>query len=105
MGMFDWYAPAAALRCPVCDHALQTWQGKDGPCALFVWHEGKSAPVEQRMDDESELSLVERQEMRLPVAFTIYSYDCPTHQPIDATCSTIDGVWLRTEGLSYSRGR
>ena len=40
MGMFDTYKPAKGHKCPVCDEELLEWQGKDGPCALFVWSEG-----------------------------------------------------------------
>ena len=44
MGMFDWYQPALPIACPACGHALSEWQGKDGPCDLFVWVEGKPSP-------------------------------------------------------------
>lgn len=34
----------------------------------------------------------------LPEEFTIYSHDCPRHQPIDARCRCDDdGVWNETK--------
>ena len=36
MGMFDYYEPVPPLDCPWCGEAFVTWQGYDGPCALFV---------------------------------------------------------------------
>ena len=49
MGMFDWYEPSGALSCPVCSAELSEWQGKDGPCALFVWQQGFAVPVDQNV--------------------------------------------------------
>ena len=31
------------------------WQGKDGPCALFVWEQGQSAPVEQLVEEKKSI--------------------------------------------------
>jgi hypothetical protein len=96
MGMFDTYKPSASLRCPVCLHPLEVWQGKDGPCGLFVWEEGAAAPVDQDVDEGIALALAERDAIRLPEAFTIYSYDCPAHDPINARCHCVSGVWATT---------
>jgi len=95
--MFDWYRPQKHLRCPVDGHALKEWQGKDGPCGLFVWREGVKHPVDQLVDDEDvRWSVKERERFTLPSNFAIYSYDCPAHQPINAKCSTREGIWIST---------
>jgi hypothetical protein len=97
MGMFDYYQPNGDLRCPRCGQPLQgEWQGKDGPCGLFVWREGYPHPVEQRVDEESRLEDEERNRQRLPSEFFIYSYDCSEHGPVEAECLAAEGVWSST---------
>lgn len=95
MGMFDYYEPAKTYACPICDTPLKGWQGKDGPCGLFVWQEGEKYPVDQRVDDEVRLSVEEIQQWTLPPTFYIYT-DCPDHGLIYALCTTQDGVWSST---------
>lgn len=97
MSMFDYYRPAGEKRCPGCQRLLQEWQGKDGPNALFVWIEGRRAPVDQRVDGECKLSMAERERLFLPARFVIYSYDCLDHRPVEADCRAVDGVWASTE--------
>jgi hypothetical protein len=97
MGMFDYYRPSRPLTCPACGAELRKWQGKDGPCALFIWEQGVPWPIDQDVDDEMRVLPAERHRCRLPKVFVIYSYDCPRHQPIDARCSTENEVWTRTD--------
>lgn len=94
--MFDWYRPKGGLKCPVCEHELVVWQGKDGPRGLFVWEQGRSWPVGQEVDEECRIPESARERFRLPSRFTIYSYDCPDHQPIAADCSCTDETWTST---------
>lgn len=96
MSMFDYYRPADEAQCPACRHALHEWQGKDGPNALFVWVQGKGTPVDQLVDEEVQLPLAQRSALALPLRFVIYSHDCPEHQPVEADCGTVDGVWTST---------
>lgn len=96
MGMFDYYEPAGALQCPIDRHPLVDWQGKEGPCGLFLWREGIAAPSHERITEESRLSETQLQGIRLPPSFTIYSFDCPVHSPLIATCMTMNGVWSIT---------
>jgi hypothetical protein len=105
MGMFDVYEPEARLSCPVDGHPLTEWQGKDGPCALLVWREGVSHPVEQQVESELRLSASELDRFTLPPAFTIYSYDCPRHQPVVAVGTTRAGTWAATQLQLPSGGR
>jgi hypothetical protein len=106
MSMFDWYQPATQLTCPECGTPLKEWQGKDGPCGLFVWREGVRHPVDQLIDDEEvRLPPGELSRFTLPSSFEIYSYDCPNHQPIDAVCATGDGVWSSTQVQSFRKMR
>jgi hypothetical protein len=99
MGMFDHYRPKPELVCPVCGVSDPEWQGKDGPCALFVWEQGQSAPVDQLVDDECKISPEDRAEIRLPARFEIYT-DCRCPTSLDAVGFTEHGVWTRTELLS-----
>lgn len=102
MGMLDWFVPAGHLRCPIDGHPLETWQGKDGPCALLVRQEGVSHPVEHRVDAEVRWTtdeLADSKALALPHSFIIYTYDCPRHQPVKARCLTRDGAWISTDIL------
>ena len=97
MSMFDTYRPSGIRECPACGARLENWQGKDGPCALFIWVEGILGPVSQDIDDdEVEWPASDRGRFSLPDRFTIYSYDCVNHQPIEADCLCSDGVWSGT---------
>lgn len=96
MGMFDWYKPAKEYSCPVCGTPLKDWQGKDGPCGLFVWQEGDKNPIDQPIDDEVRLSVEERQQFILLLRFWIYSFDCPYHYPINAFGTTQNEIWSST---------
>ena len=96
MGMFDYFRPASPQLCPVCRRALNEWQGKDGPNGLFVWSERTPFPIDQVVDEDVRLGPSERERVRLPARFVIYSYDCPDHHPIEAECTTEDGVWIVT---------
>jgi hypothetical protein len=51
--MFDYYEPVPVLTCPKCGAELREWQGKDGPCALFVWRQHEPNPVGQRAYDNN----------------------------------------------------
>jgi len=97
--MFDYYLPKPDIRCPVCGATNLEWQGKDGPCSLFVWEQGQEAPVDQRVDDEWRLPPDARVEHRLPARFEIYAQCvCPTF--LTAIGITEREVWARTELLS-----
>lgn len=98
MGLFDTYLPNRIARCPICDAELKSWQGKEGPCGLFLWELGKRHPVRQQIDDEDVAwSGDELKRFVLPEQFRIYSYDCRTHHPIVANCRCVDGVWSEFE--------
>ncbi len=99
MGMFDWYQPSEELQCPICKVPLKEWQGKDALCALALWQQGYSAPVNQLVDEECKMPEEIRDTWRLPEQFKIYSYDCGKH------CTTAEGrtegrVWVRTDIIS-----
>jgi hypothetical protein len=96
MGMFDWYEPSDELTCPECQIALKVWQGKDGPCGLFVWREGHAQAVDQRVDSDVKLDPSARASWRLPERFEIYSYDCGRHR-VEATGTCEEGTWVATQ--------
>ena len=99
MGMFDHYRPKPEIDCPACGASNLKWQGKDGPCALFVWEQGEPAPVEQLASDDCNLPLDRRTIWRLPTRFEIYAQcRCPTF--LAAVGVTEQGVWRRTELLT-----
>jgi hypothetical protein len=95
MGMFDWYQPYPPLSCPVCGIELKEWQGKEGPCALFVWRQGTAGPVDQLVEAECRLSDDRLMGWRLPETFFIYSYDCERHMVL-ATGNCTQGTWTST---------
>ena len=105
MGLFDYYRPAHRLTCPICGAELAEWQGKDGPNALFVWAEGVASPVEQLVPSEVQADADKRAAFRLPRRFAIYSHGCKQHQPVDADCETVDGVWCTTVVRRLGRPR
>ncbi len=97
MSMFDWYKPKEAYNCPKCGTELTEWQGKDGPCALLVWKQGICNPISQKVkDEEIQWSDEEMHKFTLPDSFLIYSYDCPNHQPVEAQCTCLNGIWVDT---------
>lgn len=96
MGMFDWYEPVPALRCPSCYAELTGWQGQDSENALIVWRQGVVHPVEHRVDAEVQWSAERLLAQRLPARFSIYT-DWSNDEGIkvaDGLCR--DGVWLET---------
>ena len=86
MGMFDWYVPKPPLQCPKCGTTVAGWQGKDDACALFEWIQGSAAPARQLVDDEYAMLESDRNQVRLPDRFEIYT-ECPG-------CA----VWMQAEG-------
>ena len=96
MGMFDWYEPTPDLTCPHCGATLKEWQGKDGPCALFVWRQGERHPVDQRVDEEVRLPPDKMGRFELPPWFIIYSFCCNQDFPVEAICEGTRGAWTTT---------
>lgn len=93
MGMFDWYEPLPPLLCPKCRATLSGWQGKDGPCGLFLWVQGQVAPTAQRVDTDSELPRPERNKLTLPNQFELYTECSSCSTRIDALGWTENGRW------------
>jgi hypothetical protein len=57
------------------------------------------------VDEEVRLLPEDWERFTLPESFAIYSHDCPQHQPIDAICTTRNGVWSSTELQSPPRDK
>ena len=93
MSMFDWYIPETALNCPHCGIALYEWQGKQGPCALLVWRQGRKHPIDQRIDEEIRWVPEELTRFELPERFVIYTSCCSRDFHVEAVCTAQDGVW------------
>ena len=74
MSMFDWYIPEPAVVCPHCGTVLNEWQGKEGPCALFVWQQGRKHPIDQRIDAEVRWAPEELTRFELPERIVIYKH-------------------------------
>jgi hypothetical protein len=93
MGMFDTFIAEPPLRCRSCGSDVSEFQGKDGPCALFVWKQGVADPVRQAVDDEWAIPDAERAKFRLPDEFELHT-DCPRcHVWIVGTGYCSDNVW------------
>src|SRR6185503_3776041 len=97
MGMFDYYQPQSVLACPVCGKPLGEWQGKDGPCGLFVWRQGVAAPIDQIVSDDARLESEALARVRLPTSFSIYAYCCSDRYAVEARCSAPGNVWSDIE--------
>ena len=97
MGMFDYYEPEPPLSCPVCGAPLAGWQGKDGPCALLVWRQGATAPINQAVPDEAKREPAVIGALRLPAEFEIYTQCCGGNFFVTARCAAPDGLWNHAE--------
>src|SRR5262249_23486857 len=93
MGMFDYFCPDPALHCPECGTELDEFQGKDGPCVLFVWRQSWDSPAAQRVDDDCAASAEVRRTARLPQRFEFYAAcsHCKGWVTFTGFCSA--GVW------------
>jgi hypothetical protein len=100
MGMFDEYEPWPPVRCPYCDKKLDRWQGKDGPCALFIWRQGLAAPVGQHGDP----SLPDERiaDYRLPAEFGFQLVAGCRFCPLYGVGRTENGVWISTTFILHS---
>jgi hypothetical protein len=98
MGLFDTYIPAKKHACPVCGTLIEsTWQGHDGPCALFVFKENIAGAVDQDVDGDIEIHATEREKIQLPEKFLIHTHDCDCPHFTVLRCTATDGVWQKTE--------
>lgn len=95
MGMFDYFEPSFAIRCPRCGSYENEGQGKGGPCALLVWRQHVAHPIRQAVDEpKDELSL---RRFSLPERFDFEIYCTGCHAAIrhcEGLCE--QGVWVRT---------
>lgn len=97
MGMFDWYQPAGTFQCPVCGYIQREWQGKDGPCGLFMFHEGTAGAVAQWVDEEDRLPEKQISSQILPDEFFIKAHDCKCVYPTRLRCIAQGGAWKSSE--------
>jgi hypothetical protein len=97
VSMLDYYQPQPSLGCPACAAPLSGWQGKDGPCGLFVWRQGASAPIDQVVSDDARLEPAALASVRLPASFLIYAPCCSRDYMVEARGEAPGGVWASTE--------
>lgn len=102
--MFYTYQPRNPQKCPVCGSQLKEWQGKDGPCALFVFAEGVSGSIRQEAGDLNIPEII-REKEKLPKLFLIFSYDCECPYPIEAVCDPNNGIWVKTRIIDLSTAK
>jgi hypothetical protein len=93
--MFDTYEPEPPLPCPVCGGASLGWQGKDGPCALFLWRQGHRHPVDQPIDEDARIDPQRYAEFTLPQTFALLGWCAQDHQ-YGATGHAPEGTWTTT---------
>jgi len=101
MGMFDWYEPNPPIASPKTGNPLTEWQGKDGPCALFVWVQGQHAPIDQLASDDAKITDEQRTAFRLPNNFMIYSFE--GRQRWHARCTCLDGIWSTAKLVTFDK--
>jgi len=102
MGMFDWFEPEGTFTCPTCGADVvgwttedgAAWQGKDGPCVLFVWRQGRKHPVRHAVD--ADVRIADLSGEVLPGEFRLYA-QCPKDHWVDAVgrCDP-SGTWHET---------
>lgn len=104
MGMIDYFIPDPPIECPYCDGFLTDWQGKhSGDMGLFVWQQGKAAPIDQKIDLEVRASELALRGMRLGPEFDIYGGECTRcgfkwwDSAWRVHCWTKGGVWTQIE--------
>jgi len=102
MGLFDYYEPDPAIECPKCGGRLSGWQGKDRHPALFVWRQGVTAPVDQRVDPDVRVLPEKLATFRVSPEFWIYGGECSCGYKFDDSrfgvrCTAPAGVWQTAE--------
>jgi hypothetical protein len=98
MSLFDTYIPLEKHACPVCGTPIDsTWQGHDGPCALFIFKENILGAVDQDVDSDVAITITERKKVQLPEEFLIHSHGCKCSYLTVLRCTAINGVWQKTE--------
>jgi hypothetical protein len=100
MSNVDYYLPEPSLRCPVCNASLGEWQGTDGPCGSFVWKQGVSSPIDQRVAAEPKAAADALAKARLPNVFKIYTPCCSRHFVVEAIGRAPNGTWSSTEVIT-----
>ena len=96
VGMYDAYEPQPPISCPICGAPSLGWQGKDGPCALFLWRQGSRHPVDQQIDEDVRIDPASYGEFVLPPTFKIIGW-CANDHLFEATGRAPSGVWAETE--------
>lgn len=76
--MFDSYVPKPEISCPTCGCLLLNWQGKHGPCKMWVFEQGK--------DD--------KYHRQLPEKFVFTAECCGNYFVATGRCE--NGIWIET---------
>ena len=93
MGIFDYYQIDDDILCNNCSNKVIEFQGKDGPCGLFVWKIKYLSPVDQRVDDAYKIQKSDLFKIKLPKSFYIYGY-CNCGEIVKLICKSDDtGKW------------
>lgn len=74
------------------------WQGKDGPCVLFVWRQGEPHPTRHDVDADARADVDRLADFTLPDDFRFWT-TCPNGHDLEASGRCVDGVWSATDLL------
>ncbi len=99
--MFDVYVPDPPVACIWCGGPVREWQGKDGPCGLYVWAQGRASPVDERGDPEYLIPPESLARQRLPDEFRFYGWCEGGHCTWVIGRTDQAGVWVECD-LSMS---
>ena len=104
--MFDHYVPEPPLNCPVCGEALSGWQGKNGPCFLLTWEQGKRFPtrhgwIGECLEDDAQILTT----FALPETFEFYTDGCRCDRLIQAYGFCDNETWIRSEMVTHLNWR
>ncbi len=105
MGLFDTYTPVPPLRCPVCDSDLGTFQGKDGPCVMDSFLQGKTLPMADFFGEGFEYNQANPGERALTKDRIELHTSDPNDHWIDALGTIKDDVWTETTLVSVRDSR
>lgn len=95
MGMFDHFEPVPPIE--VDGVVLSGWQGKAGPCALYIWRQGKASPIEHAVDQEWKEKPAVVAGIRLPEGESlIYTTHPNDKRWINAAILVRNGTWVET---------
>lgn len=90
MGMFDYYK--TKITCPVCG-SDELWQGKSGPCGLYLYEQGNSKVIRKEEDNHIEEWFKPPPGILPQSGWYIHNY-CSCGNDTSAELVVINDIWV-----------